>query len=647
MSAQQVATPQAGAVRPIQSLVLRFSRLPQELEHRSRAQLNSVALLTLGVAAIHFAAAAGHWAEYLPYGIFFIGLGVAQVGLAVAVVVAPSPRLFLAAAGGTAAVVGLWFMSRITGLPIAPDPWRPEIPGMLDMFATLTEIISVVLFLLLVRTPRKPKTRGRVRVALSTLPAVPLAVLAGWMAVGSALHPMPAAFNTAPAVPGQASTSVADLVAAPGSEPLKAFTLTAGVVNIGGHQAWAFNGTVPGPELHVTHGDRVRVTLVNHLPDPTSIHWHGLRLPDAADGVAGITQNAVRPGGTYVYEFVANDVGTYWFHSHQDTYYQLPKGLFGALVVAPRGGVAESRDYSLVVHTLADGSNIGVNGYRHLHLDAAPGETVRLRIVNANDPPFDGSPIRPALLGARYRVVALDGHDLNGPQEMEPERIPLGMGQRADLVFTMPSSGAVELAGLIEPKPGNPFSTELVSPVTIGDGPAPAAVKVDSLPRFDLTSYGEPAPDPVAAATGFDVTREIKLGGAPTFYNGTYDFSDTFSGQTSPYVPPITVREGQLVHLRIVNTTTGKYHPIHIHGHVFTVLAKNGHPLTGSPVHVDAILTGPQETWDVAFKADNPGIWMLHCHVLGHAAAGMSMTINYEGISTPFTMGSDSGNVPE
>ncbi|TMD10819.1 MAG: hypothetical protein E6J00_14945 [Chloroflexi bacterium] len=112
-------------------------------------------------------------------------------------------------------------------------------------------------------------------------------------------------------------------------------------------------------------------------------------------------------------------------------------------------------------------------------------------------------------------------------------------------------------------------------------------------------------------------------------------------------MPPIRVREGQLVHLRIVNTTTGKFHPIHIHGHVFTVLAKNGHPLTGSPVHVDAILAGPKETWDVAFKADNPGIWMLHCHVLGHAVAGMMMTINYEGISTPYSMGTDSGNVPE
>ena len=254
---EAVSTPKTVAVAPAPPAV------PAPAAGRSAAQIYSAALLTLGVAGIHFAAAAGHLAEYLPYGIFFIGLGLAQVALAVAIVVAPSTRLFLAAALGTAAVIALWFVSRITGLPIAPDPWRPEIPGMLDMFATLTEIISVVLFLLLARTPHKPKARGRVRVALSTLPAVPLAALAGWMAVGSALHPMPAAFNTAPAVAGQPSTSVADLVAAPGSEPLKVFTLTAGVVSIEGHQAWAYNGTVPGPELRVVQGDRVRVTLVN------------------------------------------------------------------------------------------------------------------------------------------------------------------------------------------------------------------------------------------------------------------------------------------------------------------------------------------------------------------------------------------------
>jgi FtsP/CotA-like multicopper oxidase with cupredoxin domain len=218
------------------------------------------------------------------------------------------------------------------------------------------------------------------------------------------------------------------------------------------------------------------------------------------------------------------------------------------------------------------------------------------------------------------------------------------MGQRADLVFSMPGTGALGLVGLKGPA-GFPWSTPSTASVTIGDGSAPS-VNISSPPTFDLTHSGAPAPDLVAGEARYDVTREIVLGGGLEFRNGSLDFADTVGGMVSPDVPPIHVREGQLVRLHIVNKSQ-KFHPIHVHGHVFSILAKNGHGLTGSPVHVDAVLVGPHETWDVAFKADNPGIWMLHCHVLGHAAAGMSMTINYAGVSTPFTMGTRSGNVPE
>jgi FtsP/CotA-like multicopper oxidase with cupredoxin domain len=161
-----------------------------------------------------------------------------------------------------------------------------------------------------------------------------------------------------------------------------------------------------------------------------------------------------------------------------------------------------------------------------------------------------------------------------------------------------------------------------------------------------MTNYGLPAPDPVLDATHFDVTRKIVLAGGPMFRDGTLDFADTFNGQAAPFVQPLHVRLGDLVRLHIVNRT-GATHPIHIHGHVFTVLARNGIPIAGSPVHLDSIRVGPGESWDVGFVADNPGIWMLHCHVLVHAAGGMSMTINYDGIYTPYTMGTRSGNIPE
>lgn len=638
---KQVSEQTSEPLVPVGLGVSLWRQLRARREERSRALLNAAAVLTLGAAAIHFAVVREHLEVYFLYGIFFIGLGITQLVLAIGILFAPQRRLFIAAAMGTLGVIGLYIASRTTGLPIAPEPWRPEPVGFPDVAATLMEAITVIQFLRLIRRPRRIR-RGPIRTALKMIPSGLLALLATYIGVGSALTPMPDALSAAPAVPGLASTSVANLIASPGQERVRSFVLNAAITRIGDNQSWAFNGSVPGPLLQVNQGDRVRVLLVNHLSDPTSIHWHGIRVPNAEDGVAGITQNAVRREGGHVYEFVANDPGTFWYHSHQDTSGQVPRGLLGAIVVEPPGGVAEKRDYSLMIHTLPGTMSVAVNGKANLHLDAAPGETVRLRLING----FAGDdPQTPVLVGAPYRIAALDGHDLNEPQELGPQRIPLGMGQRADIVFTMPASGSVRLVGLkgIE----LPFVSPSAASVTIGDGPASTTKDPSSFPRFDLTHYGVPASDSVADAGPYDKTDQLVIGvGGPVFNNGGFDVPLTFNGQYSPHVTPIRVREGELIRLHIVNQT-GEAHPIHIHGHVFSILAKNGRPLSGSPVHVDAVLVGPNETWDVAFKADNPGIWMLHCHILGHAAHGMSMTVNYEGISTPFAMGMRSGNVPE
>ncbi len=616
---------------------------------RSPARLYSVALLTAGAASIHISAAVNHLPEYLPWGIFFICLAIAQVALAAVVVLVPSRSLFVAAAVGTTAVIGVWVISRTVGVPLAPVPWSPEPIGALDLTATLIEAVSIVLFVLLIRRPPRPRRRGRVRIAIATAPAALLCVLVGWLAAGTALNPMPLAVNAAPALAGQASTSVVNLVAPAESEPLKTLTLTAQVVSIGGRKAWTFNGSVPGPVLRVAKGDRLRVTLVNHLPEATSIHWHGIRVPNAEDGVAGITQDAVGPGRSYVYEFIASDAGTFWYHSHQDPYNQIPRGLFGALVVEPQASPVREGDYVLMIHTVPGEATIAVDGHPNLHLAADPNETVRLRLINAASTDNYGTPLTPALVGAPYTIASLDGHDLNQPQVLGPEQITLAMGQRADLLFKMPSSGAVRLVGLSgAAKPLAFLGKASTAAVTIGTGAAPPYVDVGRLPRFDLTSYGSPTPDSILDDGRYDLTQNIVLGTGPRFHNGEFNILDTINGRTSPFVIPIHVSEGEVVRLHIVNSDNDRmWHPIHIHGHIFSILARNGHRLSGSPVRVDTVLVGPGETWDVAFRADNPGIWMLHCHVLVHALAGMSMTINYDGISTPFTMGSRSGNVPE
>ena len=630
-----------------------YQRDQSAVRSTSRVLVNSAALLILGAAAIHFAVALEHLQEYLPFGVFFVVAGALQTVLAAGIFARPSQRLFLAGLGLSAGLVGLWLLSRTAGLPIGPHPGQPEDVGIADLICTALEAVSaLVLLVLAVRKPRVRRPQP-VRIALGTVPVFLAVGLLTFVGVGSAVDAMPMAFSAAPPVPGQRSTSVNDLTDAGHAGPVKDFTLTAEVKWIDGRQAWTYNGTVPGPVLRVTQEDRVKVTLINHLPAATTIHWHGVRVPNAMDGVAGVTQNAVPPGGTYTYEFVARDAGTYWYHSHQDTGNQLPRGLYGALVVEPPPGhVPVQREYTVMLHNPPLANGVAVNGtLGDLRLTALPGETVRLRLINAVAPGMDGGPEAPVLVGAPYRVVSLDGHDLNHPQVLGPERLPLGMGQRADLVFTMPATSAVRL--LVTDVHGAPSALQQLfsgppgplGTVTIGEGPVPPARKVDDLPFFDLTRYGVPTADPVARGP-FAATDPVVLGEGPGFHDGHIQLVHTINGQASPYIPPITAREGEVVRLHIVNET-GEYHPMHLHGHVFSVLAKNGRPIQGSPVHLDTILVGPYESWDVAFRADNPGIWMFHCHVLLHASFGMSMTVNYVGVATPYEMGSRSGNIPE
>jgi len=361
--------------------------------------------------------------------------------------------------------------------------------------------------------------------------------------------------------------------------------------------------------------------------------------------VAGVTQDAVPPGGRYTYEFVVSDPGTYWYHSHQDTQNQVPLGLYGALVVLPPKGPMYDRDYAVAVgdvHGSDAGERIAVNGVMgDLHLDAGPGELVRLRVIDAIQGDMTGIPELLVLLGAPYRVIALDGHDLNGPADLGPELLPIGIGQRYDLAFRMPAGGQVLL---VDRRAALGSQHVRTWSVTLGQGAGPPPVTVSA--RFDLTTYGTPAPDPVAQRQAFDVSRELVITNQHGFRYGSEQFLHMFNGRTFPDTQPIIVREGQYVRLRFVNDTD-EYHPIHLHGHVYSVISKNGKSITGSPVRLDSILVGPHETWEGAFLADNPGLWMLHCHVLIHAHFGLSTMVSYEGIRTPYSIGSDSGNNPE
>jgi FtsP/CotA-like multicopper oxidase with cupredoxin domain len=589
----------------------------------------AAAILLAGAAAIHLSVAPEHFREYVPYGVFFAGAAAAQGGLALGVLIRPGRALPLAACAACVGLVVLWALSRTAGVPIGPESGGPDAVGVADLACVALESLAVAPLLLTALRPDRPWR----------LPALPTVVPAAALTAILTAAGTTASLTAAPemAMPGASpgAEPVTSLTELPGPQPVREFTLTAAPIASSGRPVWAYNGTVPGPRLVVTRGDRVRVRLVNHLPAPTAIHWHGVDVPNAEDGVPGVTQDAVPGGGTYTYEFVARDAGTFWYHSHQDTLQQLPRGLYGALIVLPAAGrVAEDQDDTLLLHRSPSGGGLLVNGAPSARVDAAPGQTVRLRLIDAVQQGMSGQPEIVALVGTAYRVVALDGRDVHGPQPLGTRRLLVGMGQRVDLVFMVPEGSAVVLQ----------TASRAGALATIGDGAPPPAANFALAPVFDPTTYGTAVRD--AAAARPDASYTLTMDEHGGFRDGRPELIHTLNGEASPDVPPIVVHTGQLVRLRLVNDT-GEWHAMHLHGHTLSVLAVDGRPAQGSPVHVDTALVGPHQTWDVAFVADNPGLWMLHCHVLLHAAFGMSMMIDYAGISTPFTMGGPAGNVPE
>ncbi|MBA2391424.1 MAG: multicopper oxidase family protein [Ktedonobacteraceae bacterium] len=429
------------------------------------------------------------------------------------------------------------------------------------------------------------------------------------------------------------------------------FTLTAGVKRLPLGQgetveAYTYNGTSPGPTLHVRQGDLVVVHLINKLPVSTAIHWHGIRVPNSADGVAGLTQDAVKPGQSYTYRFVAQDAGTYWYHPHQHSYEQAEKGLYGLVIIDPTTPpVHDDIDASLSVHewTFGDFRNFRhvelINGTaRQQQIQASAGQWVRLRIANTS------SNLKLlTLTGASFTVVALDGHDLNAPSPLRDTPVPIGGGQRYDLRFQMPKSGAVSLfRASLDTK----WAFEKAPAVVIGQDNVQIMPPAKGTKWFDFSGYGQPAPTPITPQSHFAATYTITLNGHLGFMNGRFGPLHTINGQTFPNTPTIVVKPGDVTRLRIVNETT-EYHPMHLHGHTFTVLSRNGHALTGSPVILDTVLVQPHESYEIAFLADNPGLWMEHCHNFFHAYMGMDMMVVYPNISTPYNVGNSSGNFPD
>ncbi|WP_051753118.1 multicopper oxidase family protein [Streptosporangium amethystogenes] len=473
--------------------------------------------------------------------------------------------------------------------------------------------------------------------------------------------------------PAAATRAVTDLRGPAAGAKVRRFTLTAKPATVSlasGRrvEAWTFDGTVPGPTIRVRQGELVEVRLRNAMPGiGVTLHWHGYDVPVGEDGVAGVTQDAVKPGGEFVYRFLAEDPGSYWYHSHDLSDPAVRMGLYGMLVVDPAatgegtsppglpdpsnppgspsgaaGGplgsgsspdaVAKVSDHTVSTHVLGGVQTVAVDDEGPVdglaRLGVTPGTPVRLRVTAT-----DNVRRTLGLSGTPYRIAAVDGRDLSRPGEIGDRRVQLAAGGRYDLTFTMPATPVLLSVD------GRSDLGLLVTPGS-GTAPTPAAG-----PLLDIATYDSDDPAKPGRPDRFD--REVTwiLDRGLAMLDGVPTLAHTVNGEVWPRITTPVLREGELVRITVANRS-GDVHPIHPHGHHVRVLSRNGVPATGE-LWMDTFDVGPGEVWEVALRADNPGIWMSHCHDLGHAALGMTFHFAYEGVTTPYDAGHASGNNPE
>lgn len=421
---------------------------------------------------------------------------------------------------------------------------------------------------------------------------------------------------------------------------------------------WAYNGLLPGPLLRVRQGERLTVQLRNGLgaDQPTTIHWHGIRLPNAMDGVPGLTQEPVRPGESFTYEFVCPDAGTFWYHPHWGSPEQLGRGLYGALIVDEATPPEVNRDVLWVLddmrldpqaqiagdfrnpmdlsHAGRLGNTFLVNGKLAESFSLRAGERIRLRLLNtANARVFN---LR--FEGHRPYLIAWDGHPLQPVQMADEEAIVLGPGMRADLILDAAAAPGSRYRVLDSDLRG---STYRLLDLQYGPDaalrnqplPPPAALPRNPVAEPDIASAERRTLMLEGGAMGALAALEVdghRMSLRDAFQ--THRVAWGLNGQAMSdhedhhHQTLFDFRLGRSYVIAIANETAWP-HPIHLHGHAFQVLSRNGKPEPQQPF-ADTALLQAREKVEIAFVADNPGLWMLHCHIQEHQAAGMMATVS-------------------
>ena len=416
-------------------------------------------------------------------------------------------------------------------------------------------------------------------------------------------------------------------------------------------EVWGYNGGVPGPEIRLRQGARLRVAVENRLDQDTTVHWHGVRTPNAMDGVPFLTQKPIAArGGTFVYEFDVPDAGTYWYHPHLRSHEQVDRGLSGALVVEEADPIKVDRDLVWVLddwrldrdaairgdfgsfmdatHAGRIGNTVTVNGRVREEFEVRSGERVRLRLINAANARIFGLEFR----GHRPWVVALDGQPVE-PHRPEGDVVVLGPAGRADLVIDMTaeSGSRHQVRDGFYPRAAYPLIDFVYGGQALRARPldTPIALPANRLPEPDLRSAERHevvfSGGMMGNMPGMMGGMRGGMGGMTGGMQGMAWAINGVSATDHVHDPMLVLRRGSSHVLRMVNDTAW-HPPIHLHGHVFRVISRNGKPAARRE-WLDTVLMAPNETAEIAFVADNPGDWMFHCHILEHQASGMMAVI--------------------
>ncbi|HSI42489.1 MAG TPA: multicopper oxidase family protein [Xanthobacteraceae bacterium] len=467
-----------------------------------------------------------------------------------------------------------------------------------------------------------------------------------------------AAFGAAALAPKAAGSAARDAAARrTAAAPGRSVTLIAGAAELPllgpGRPATgilAYDGA-PFRLIRAPRGTTLDVEFRNKMDEGSTVHWHGIRLPNAFDGVPTLTQPLVQPGGRFAYRVPLDDPGTFFYHPHCDETGQAGRGLAGVLIVDDAADPAFDAEHILALKDwrldeaggflpLSEpdgaakagtfGATRTVNGALFLALDAPAYADVRVRVLNLDSTRV----IDLGVEGAHAALIAIDGHALP-PVLLDdlPDGVwRMGPAQRVDLHLRMPAAGGVASIGDYRAAAIHRFATFTAGNSAGRERPfRPLALPPPKLPRPDLkraerfsftlqqaadaalAAAALPPDDPLAKA----LLDSLCVGRAAYW---AIDRQAWPTGGRRDVPPPLAVMKAGRSYRIAINNATRYPHPIHLHGHAFAVLSAASSRL---PRHfADTVLVLPGETVEIAFVAA-PGDWVFHCHILEHMEAGM------------------------